>query len=70
MFVCANENLAVRNGQGSVHGLAADGIRRQALESRTGAQQAGLPVGTIDHLRTTREGSPALALSFRCQARC
>ena len=29
--------------------------------------KAGLPVGTIDHLRATREGSPTLALSFRCQ---
>ena len=32
--------------------------------------KAGLPVGTIGHLTATREGSPVLALSFRCQVRC
>jgi len=28
--------------------------------------KSGLPVGTINHLMATREGSPVVALSFRC----
>ena len=29
--------------------------------------KVGLPLGTINHLTATREGSPVVTLSFRCQ---